>query len=96
MKKISLSEIEVNDLLDLYQSEIDRAQRRINNLKTIIVKLSEGQSIEPIEETPLKAKGKRGRKPNVKPIEVKAVSEIKDKKGKVVASEPKKRGRLLK
>lgn len=96
MKKISLSEIEVNDLLDLYQSEIDRAQRRINNLKTIIVKLSEGQSIESLEETPVKAKGKRGRKPNIKPIEVKAISEIKDKKGKVVVNEPKKRGRKKK
>jgi len=96
MKKISLSEIEINDLLDLYQSEIDRAQRRINNLKTIIVKLSEGQSIEAIEEAPVKAKGKRGRKPNVKFIEVKAVSEIKDKKGKILESEPKKRGRKKK
>ncbi|NVO10394.1 MAG: hypothetical protein HXX16_10575 [Bacteroidales bacterium] len=96
MKKISLSEIEVNDLLDLYQSEIDRAQRRINNLKTIINKLSEGQSIETLEEKPVKVKGKRGRKPSIRPVEVNVISEIKDKKGKVIEVESRKRGRKKK
>ncbi len=33
MKKISLSQNEIEDLKDLYQSEIDRAQRRIESLK---------------------------------------------------------------
>ena len=91
MKKISLSELEVNDLLDLYQSEIDRAQRRINNLKTIVEKISEGHSVESSEEKPakvakLKAEPKkRGPKPKVKTTEVKVE--------KVITVEPKKRGR---
>ncbi len=85
MKKISLSEIEVNDLLDLYQSEIDRAQRRINNLKTIVKKISEGKSIDSSEEKPVKAESKRGRKPKVKVAETKVE--------KVITTEPKKRGR---
>lgn len=97
MKKISLSESEANDLLDLYQSEIDRAQRRINNLKTIIHKLSEGHSFEHTEEEPVKVKGKRGRKPKAKvAVEVKPViktKEVKEIKEKEIAKEPKKRGR---
>lgn len=85
MKKISLSDVEVNDLLDLYQSEIDRAQRRINNLKTIVKKISEGKSIEPSEEKPVKVESKKGRKPKVKVAETKVE--------KVITTEPKKRGR---
>jgi len=100
MKKISLSEVEVNDLLDLYQSEIDRAQRRINNLKSIIIKLSEGQPIEIIEEAPIKVKSKRGRKPKVKvAAETKAakkVKEIIEVKEKEIARVPQKRGRKKK
>jgi len=100
MKKISLSEVEVNDLLDLYQSEIDRAQRRINNLKSIIIKLSEGQPVELLEEIPTKEKSKRGRKPKVKvAAEAKAVKktkEIIEVKESEVAKEPEKRGRKKK
>jgi hypothetical protein len=87
MKKITLSDVEINELLDLYQSEIDRSQRRINNLKRTIEKLSEGQSVKQKEEKITKIKGKRGRKPKVKVEEVKAPVE------KVVKKEPKKRGR---
>ncbi|MHC1703873.1 MAG: hypothetical protein AB9846_08195 [Tenuifilaceae bacterium] len=83
MKRISLTENEVKDLLDLYQSEIDRAQRRINNLKNIIIKLSEEQiAEEPITVKPL-VKGKRGRKPKVKVLEAplrKDTLEVKEKK----------------
>ncbi len=83
MKKISLSEVEVNDLIDLYQSEIDRAQRRISNLKSIIKKISDGKNVDASEEKPEKVK--RGRKPNAKaPVE---------KIGKELTTEPKKRGR---
>jgi hypothetical protein len=85
MKKISLSEVEVNDLLDLYQSEIDRSQRRINNLKNIIKKLSEGHSEHSIEEKPIKIETKRGRKPKIKSIETQLEKDI--------TLEPKKRGR---
>jgi hypothetical protein len=85
MKKISLSEVEVNDLLELYQSEIDRAQRRINNLKSIVKKISEKQSIEPTAEKTAKVETKRGRKPKIKLAEVKVEKEI--------TAEPKKRGR---
>lgn len=100
MKKISLSDVEVNELLDLYQTEIDRAQRRINNLKTIIKKLSEGHSVELNEEKPLAVKGKRGRKPKVKPLEVKVEKEITKEPKKIekktvepTKPAPKKRGR---
>ena len=93
MKKISLSDVEVNELLDLYQSEIDRAQRRITNLKTIIKKLSEGKSIELSEEEPEKIKNKRGRKPKAKaPVVVPKKAEVV----KVVEKEPAKRGRKKK
>ncbi len=85
MKKISLSDVEVNDLLDLYQSEIDRAQRRINNLKTIVKKISEGKSTEPSEEKTVKVESKRGRKSKVKVAETKVE--------KIITTEPKKRGR---
>lgn len=88
MKKILLSEVEVNDLLDLYQSEIDRAQRRINNLKTIIKKLSTGHSVS-TEEKPIKTAGRRGRKPKTE--EAKVLKETKE-----ITKEPKKRGRKKK
>jgi preprotein translocase subunit SecD len=99
MKKISLTETEVNELLDLYQSEIDRAQRRISNLKTIIKKLSEGSAIESSTEKPVKVKSKRGRKPNARPIEAKVVVETKEAKkvkDEVIVPEPKERGRKKK
>jgi len=103
MKKISLSEVEVNDLIDLYQSEIDRAQRRISNLKSIIKKISDGKSVDTPEEKPEKVKSKRGRKPKAKTPVVKVEKEITSepkKRGRkpkikevVVKAEPKKRGR---
>ncbi|RPH33268.1 MAG: hypothetical protein EHM93_05530 [Bacteroidales bacterium] len=85
MKKISLSEVEVNDLLDLYQSEIDRAQRRINSLKSIVKKISEGNPIDITEEKPAKVETKRGRKTKAK----KAIAKVE----KEITIEPKKRGR---
>ncbi len=90
MKKISLSDLEANELVDLYQSEIDRAQRRINNLKTIIEKLSEGYSVDIVEEKPIKIQEKRGRKPKAKTTIANIVNEIK--KAKEITVEPKKRG----
>jgi len=103
MKKISLSEVEVSDLLDLYQSEIDRAQRRINNLKNIVKKISEGQPVEPTEEKVIKVETKRGRKPKIKSDEVTVEKQITvepKKRGRkpkekveVINAEPKKRGR---
>ncbi len=90
MKKISLTQNEVNELVDLYQTEIDRAQRRIANLKAILKKISEGKSLTDDDKVevkkstkePVAEPKKRGRKPKVqkeKAVEVKA--------------EPKKRGR---
>lgn len=98
MKRILLSEVEINDLLDLYQSEIDRAQRRINNLKNIVRKLSEGQSTDLLDEKPAKVKAKRGRKPNAKPVESKPIIESTETKVKrdAIVKEPKKRGRKRK
>lgn len=96
MKKISLTQNEVNDLIDLYQTEIDRAQRRVVNLKAILEKLMEGQplskedsgSVKKIETNGVAPKiGKRGRKPKKeKEIAEKAVVEE-------VSAAPKKRGR---
>lgn len=103
MKKISLSEIEVNDLLDLYQSEIDRAQRRINNLKSIVKKISEGKSIELADEKPAKVESNKEKKSKAKRPIVKTEKEITiepKKRGRkpkvkvnIIKAEPKKRGR---
>lgn len=96
MKKISLSEVEVNELLDLYQSEIDRAQRRITNLKTIIKKLSEEKSIELTEEKPKipeLLKSKRGRKPKA---HAPVIVSKKEEEVNEIVKEPKKRGRKKK
>lgn len=91
MKKISLTQNEVNDLIDLYQTEIDRAQRRIVNLKAILKKIDEGKSltdedngaVKKVEKTDNAEPKKRGRKPKIQ----------KAKLVEKVASEPKKRGR---
>lgn len=67
MKKITLSKEEIEDLKDLYQSEIDRAQRRIDSLKSILKKIEKGDLGD---ETEVPTPKKRGRKPKVaKPIE---------------------------
>lgn len=96
MKKISLTQNEVNDLIDLYQTEIDRAQRRVVNLKAILKKLMEGQplteedrgDVKKTEKKEAEPKaGKRGRKPKKgKEISEKEVVEE-------VSAAPKKRGR---
>lgn len=51
MKNISLTELEVNELIDMYQTEIDRSQRRISNLQSIINKLKEDVTIDHSERT---------------------------------------------
>lgn len=43
MSKINLTPGEINDLIDLYQTEIDRTQRRIENLKSILKKIDRAQ-----------------------------------------------------
>lgn len=97
MKKISLSQNEIEDLKDLYQSEIDRAQRRIESLKSILKKIEKGDL-----DTKPEAPAKRGRKP--KAAQPKPTTEAPKKRGRKpknqvlkteepVAKEPKKRGR---
>ena len=93
MKKISLTQNEVNDLIDLYQTEIDRAQRRVVNLKSILKKLIEGKPLSEQDTEPVK---KANSKPSAKPVKVvkkeKAPKEkLADEKVKI--QEPKKRGR---
>jgi len=98
MKKITLSKEEIEDLKDLYQSEIDRAQRRIDSLKSILKKIEKGDLGD---ETEVPTPKKRGRKPKVaKPIESTAPKK-RGRPKKVTAEdakapeakEPKKRGR---
>lgn len=98
MKKISLSKNEIEDLKDLYQSEIDRAQRRIESLKSILKKIEKGD-LGGDDET--SAPKKRGRKPKAdKTVEpAKPKKRGRPKKVAVQSSqaaevkEPKKRGR---
>lgn len=97
MKKISLSQNEIEDLKDLYQSEIDRAQRRIESLKSILKKIEKGDL-----DTKPEAPAKRGRKP--KTAQPKPTAEAPKKRGRKpknqtlkteepTIKEPKKRGR---
>jgi hypothetical protein len=68
MSKINLTPGEINDLIDLYQTEIDSAQRRIENLKSILKKIDRAQE-ESVESVPEKATtGKRGRKKMVETV----------------------------
>ncbi|HRX30859.1 MAG: hypothetical protein H6537_02400 [Bacteroidales bacterium] len=84
MKQIKLTQKEVDDLIDLYQTEIDRAQRRIESLQSILKKVEMPQNEVASQEMGNKpAPKKRGRKPKVR-IETDAVE---------VKKEPKKRGR---
>lgn len=80
MKKITLSKEEIEDLKDLYQSEIDRAQRRIESLKSILRKIEKGD-LE--DEYDVASPKKRGRP--------KKIAADADKNN--IAKEPKKRGR---
>ncbi|MGE0077711.1 MAG: hypothetical protein AB7S48_07625 [Bacteroidales bacterium] len=91
MKKITLTQNEVNDLIDLYQTEIDRAQRRIVNLKALLKQLIEGKSSseedggveKKSKEEVVSMPAKRGRKPKVQKESI-----VEEK-----VKEPKKRGR---
>ncbi|MCB8965071.1 MAG: hypothetical protein H6536_08555 [Bacteroidales bacterium] len=89
MKNISLTQTEVNELIDLYQTEIDRAQRRIVSLKAILSKISDGKILSDEAGRELKKAAKtltvepkvRGRKPSVAA-----------KQAPIEKAEPKKRG----
>ncbi len=100
MKKISLTQSEIDNLKELYQSEIGRAQRRIESLKSILKKIEkENLSIEPEE----KIVKKRGRKPKVTVAQTLQETPSSPKKrgrkpknttvAAEAAKEPKKRGR---
>jgi len=99
MKKITLTKSEVEDLVDLYQTEIDRAQRRIESLKSILNKIEKGDLGE---ENEAPAPQKRGRKPKaVKETEPAMPKKkrgrpkkVTDEKAQAIeVKEPKKRGR---
>lgn len=71
MKTITLNENEIAELSELYLSEIDRAQRRITYLKSILRKLSEEKS-EKDSKSKLSKKSERrskGKKEIVKPFD---------------------------
>ncbi len=98
MKKITLTRSEIKDLVDLYQTEIDRAQRRIESLKSILNKIEKGDLGEENESAP----EKRGRKPKaVKATEPAMPKKKRGRPRKVTdektqateVKEPKKRGR---
>lgn len=98
MKKITLSKEEIEDLKDLYQSEIDRAQRRIDSLKSILKKIEKSDLGN---ENDLAAPKKRGRKPKVKEASEPTATKKRGRPKKiatevdksVISKEPKKRGR---
>ncbi|MGB4327876.1 MAG: hypothetical protein WBJ36_03255 [Tenuifilum sp.] len=98
MKKITLSKEEIEDLKDLYQSEIDRAQRRIDSLKSILRKIEKGDLGD---EKEVAAPKKRGRKPKVKEAAEPTAPKKRGRPKKITAEadksaqtkEPKKRGR---
>ncbi len=98
MKKITLSKEEIEDLKDLYQSEIDRAQRRIDSLKSILRKIEKGDLGD---EKEVAAPKKRGRKPKVKEAAEPTAPKKRGRPKKNTAEadksaqtkEPKKRGR---
>jgi hypothetical protein len=98
MKKITLSNEEIENLKDLYQSEIDRAQRRIDSLKSILRKIEKGDLGDEKEAATPK---KRGRKPKVKEAAEPTAPKKRGRPRKITAEadksaqteEPKKRGR---
>ncbi|HDP76423.1 MAG TPA: hypothetical protein ENN49_11315 [Bacteroidales bacterium] len=98
MKKITLSNDEIEDLKDLYQSEIDRAQRRIDSLKSILRKIEKGDLGD---EKEVAAPKKRGRKPKAKEVAEPTTPKKRGRPKKITAEanksaqtgEPKKRGR---
>lgn len=98
MKKITLSKEEIEDLKDLYQSEIDRAQRRIDSLKSILRKIEKGDLGD---EQDAALPKKRGRKPKVKEATEPTAPKKRGRPKKIAADadksiivkEPKKRGR---
>lgn len=98
MKKITLSKEEIEDLKDLYQSEIDRAQRRIDSLKSILRKIEKGDLGDEKDEALPK---KRGRKPKVKEATEPTAPKKRGRPKKIAADadksiivkKPKKRGR---
>lgn len=81
MKNLTLTETEVNELLDLYESEVARAQRRINNLQSLIKRMR-----NEADEAPKSTK--RGR-PTKKAAPVAAVAPVAAE----TAAAPQKRGR---
>lgn len=101
MKEIKLSENEVNELVDLYQTEIDRARRRIENLQSILKKLTkETASKTRGKKAATKStntKGKTSAKKELEETVETAAEEVKksDKKKRTTKSKaaPKKRGR---
>ena len=81
MKKISLTQNEVNDLIDLYQTEIDRAQRRVVNLKSILKKLIDGkplldQEAEPVKKVDSKSIAKPAKAEKKEKVQKEPVSDV--------------------
>ncbi|HNY08581.1 MAG TPA: hypothetical protein PKO42_01725 [Tenuifilaceae bacterium] len=68
MSKINLTPGEINDLIDLYQTEIDRTQRRIENLKSILKKIDRAQEEVSEPATRVAAPARRGRKKLVESV----------------------------
>lgn len=80
MKRLTLTNAEFLHLKELYQTELEKAQQRIEHLSAILKKLDAGiETVDPIEsksnkgtknidlnvETEIKDKPRRGRKPKV-------------------------------
>jgi hypothetical protein len=80
MKKITLTSAELSQLLDLYRSELDKAQKRVDHITGILKKLSaEGLAHAQDSETELHVFPEKEIK--VKPVKKEKIAKIKTAKG---------------
>ena len=86
MKNITFTDSELKDVIELYESEIDRAQRRINSLQELIRKM---RADSPAGEVAAKPAAKRGRPSKEKTAEAAATTPAPA----APAEAPQKRGR---
>ncbi|QKG79116.1 hypothetical protein [Tenuifilum thalassicum] len=99
MKKIALTPSEIEDLKDLYQTEIDRSLRRIENLKSILKKLEDETDNDSSDK--VSTPKKRGRTPKSAEVNDSEQAKKRGRKPKNITADdsenqevlPKKRGR---
>lgn len=95
MKNVVLTEVEVNELIDMYESEVERSRRRINNLQSTIGKLKDGSyhhsvSASDLDVDGLSKPGRRGAPKRI--VDAEQVGIDDDQTLKTAISKPGKRG----